>query len=377
MNQLRPSTIGSNSADRACNGYDERLHWLVSRFVRFSRPSVLNSRMPVIECPSCQRKLNLKQMPAASKIKCPGCSNPISLPATTPQTAVAGGLTPEDEGFDFGQVQFPSAGPTAVSTFQTGGQSLNVYQGPIPGDPLGEELGTVSEGDDPVPDGTAPAAKPAGKLSPIAIAGILGGTAVLLLVVIVVGALVAGGGGGDSSDDGTPKVTASSDEIAQAKQNVPDGYDLVDIDGTVVYLPKGESRTEDLRTVLDFKAVLSNETRSYYFYGVMDGGSTPFEDEVLRKKIRGQLKGDFLGGTPTQRNGYSGIKGVIDQSLSVPRMRCETFQVDGRICVLGVAPYSDNVEPGTPVDRAAEQKEMNTFHDSFKVGAPGGGGLFW
>lgn len=334
--------------------------------------------MPVIQCPSCQRKLNLKQMPAASRIKCPGCSNPITMPAGGTQTAAAGGLTPEDEGFDFGQIQFPSAGPTAVSTFQTGGQSLNVYQGPIPGDPLGEELGAVSEGDDPVPDGTAPTPKSAGKLSPVAIAGILGGTVVLLLVVIVVGAMVAGGGGGGgSSDDGTPKVTASSDEIAQAKKNVPDGFDLVDIDGTVVYLPKGESTSEELRTVMEFKAVLSNETRSYYFYGVMDGGSSPFEDEVLRKKIRSQFKGDYLGGTPTQRNGYSGIKGPIDQSLFVPRMQCETFQVDGRICVLGVAPFSANVEPGAPVDRAAEQKEINTFYDSFKVGAPGGGGLFW
>lgn len=336
--------------------------------------------MPVIQCPTCQRKLNLKQMPAASRIKCPGCSNPITLPtgaARSAKSAPSAGLTPEDEGFDFGQIQFPSAGPAAVSTFQTGAQSLNVYQGPIPGDPLAEEMGSVSEADEPVPDGMATAKKPSGKLSPVAIAGILGGTVVLLLVAIVVGTMFAGGGGDGSSDDGTPKVTASSDAIAQIKQNVPDGYDLVEIDGTVAYLPKGSSASEELRTVMDFKAVLSNETRSYYFYGVMDGGSSPFEDDVLRKKIRGQLKGDFLGGTPTQRNGYNGIKGVIDQSLFVPRMRCETFQVDGRICVLGVAPYSDGAEPGTPVDRGAEQKEMNTFYDSFKVGAPGGGGLFW
>jgi hypothetical protein len=157
-------------------------------------------------------------MPQASRIKCPGCSNAITLPTAAGGKRNSGAkpagnasLTPEDEGFDFGQIQFPSAGPTAVSTFQTGGQPLNPYQGPIPGDPLGEELGTESEDGEPLPDGAKRKSKAKGTLSPKALAAILGGTAVLLLIAILVGTMLAGDGDSGSGDDGSGQAAASSD----------------------------------------------------------------------------------------------------------------------------------------------------------------------
>ncbi|SMP41964.1 hypothetical protein SAMN06265222_101686 [Neorhodopirellula lusitana] len=162
--------------------------------------------MPVIQCPTCKRSLNLKQMPTAPRIKCPGCANPITVSeaiagakssggsARPAQASGRGPLTPEDEGFNFAQIQFPAAGPAAVSTFQTGHQSLDVYQGPIPGDPLGDQMGGVEEEAIDTGGPSPGSSKGKGKLSRTALVAILGGTATLLVVAIVVGTLIAGGG---------------------------------------------------------------------------------------------------------------------------------------------------------------------------------------
>lgn len=156
--------------------------------------------MPVIQCPSCRKSLNLKQIPTASRIKCPACSNAIPISGTgkaKPRSAPNGGngarLTPEDEGFDFGQIQFPSAGPVAVTTFPTHNESLDVYQGPIPGDPLAEELDGQSDESESSSPSPQKKNKTKGTLSPTAMAAILAATIFLLLVAVVIGTMVGGG----------------------------------------------------------------------------------------------------------------------------------------------------------------------------------------
>ncbi|TWT96227.1 flagellar basal body-associated FliL family protein [Neorhodopirellula pilleata] len=168
--------------------------------------------MPVIQCPSCQKSLNLKQMPTAARIKCPACSNaiPINAAGSAAATASSAGgrrapLTPEDEGFDFGQIQFPSAGPVAVTTFPTAHQSLNVYQGPIPGDPLAGELGSQTEESESTAATGNKKSKAKGTLSPKAMAAILGATVFLILVAVVIGTMV---GGGSSEPETQPAAAA-------------------------------------------------------------------------------------------------------------------------------------------------------------------------
>lgn len=172
--------------------------------------------MPVIQCPSCKRSLNLKQMPSAARIKCPACSNAIPIAGAAAggaagAAAAAGGrprgtpLTPEDEGFDFGQIQFPSAGPAAVTTFQTGDKPISVYQGPIPGDPLADESGQPTPESEAASQTSAKKAKAKGTLSPTTMAAILGGVVFLLIVAVVVGTIVAGG-----SADQTDTATATA-----------------------------------------------------------------------------------------------------------------------------------------------------------------------
>lgn len=183
--------------------------------------------MPVIQCPTCQRKLNLKQMPAASRIKCPGCSNAIPIPTarksedksagksagkSAPVSASQAGLTPDDENFDFGKIQFPSAGPATVSTFQPGPEPLNVYQGPIPGDPLGEQMGVNEQG-----QGTAVSPgkkkKKGNTISPKWMAAILAGVFVFVLIVVAIATVFAtkDDSGGDA-ETGTNAVSTESTE---------------------------------------------------------------------------------------------------------------------------------------------------------------------
>lgn len=173
--------------------------------------------MPVIQCPSCQKSLNVKQMPPGGKIKCPGCGNAISVggagaarptgTAAKPRPAGGRPLTPEDEGFDFAQIQFPSAGPVAVSRFPSDPDSRSVYQGPVPGDPLGAS----ADGADPesVTEGKTKK-KSKGQLSPKTIAGILAGVFAFLLAAITVGTLMSGSGDEDSKDQssGSSETTA-------------------------------------------------------------------------------------------------------------------------------------------------------------------------
>ncbi|MCM2372278.1 zinc-ribbon domain-containing protein [Aporhodopirellula aestuarii] len=170
--------------------------------------------MPVIQCPSCQKSLNVKQMPAGGRIKCPACGGVIPVGGaagarpTAARPAASGQrklLTPEDEGFDFGQIQFPAAGPVAVTQFPDNPYSRSAYHGPIPGDPLGEYIGGPA--DQPDEDGGKPRGKAKGKLSPLALAAILGGTLAFLLIAIVIGTVVASSGG---DEEATPAAETDS-----------------------------------------------------------------------------------------------------------------------------------------------------------------------
>ncbi|MFG0289131.1 MAG: hypothetical protein ACF8CQ_13195 [Rhodopirellula sp. JB044] len=344
--------------------------------------------MPVIQCPSCQKSLNLKQMPAGGRIKCPACGSVIPVGGKAPSARAATRptsgkmLTPEDEGFDFGQIQFPSAGPVAVSTFPSDPYGRTAYQGPIQGDPLGEYVGEptaeASGG-----DGTGQTKKKAkGTLSPLALAAILGGTLMFVLLAIVIGTVLATSGGDETADaaesvSGSPSSPAA--DVAAVKANGPAGYDLVEIAGAVIYMPQGRAVSEGINTVLEYKAVESTKTESYFFFGSMPETAKEVEPERLRKRIAAQLKGGYIGGTQWQRNGYGGIKGRVDQSPFVSDMQVETFHVDGRIFVVGYAPFSMGADPSVQmsVDRGAENEEIKTYQDSFTVGPKPKGGLFW
>lgn len=284
-------------------------------------------------------------------------------------------LTPEDEGFDFSQIQFPSAGPVAVSSFPNDPYSRTAYEGPIPGDPLGEYIGQRSTETDPT---GPPKGKPKGTLSPAAIAGILGGVFAFLLIAIVIGTVLTSGGGGEAKASGSPAGTA--EDLAATKQNVPAGYDAVEIAGAVIYMPKGQEGSKNLNTVMEYKSVESTKTQSYYFFGSMPETAETVDAEQLRKRVAAQLKGGYLGGTPFENpKGYSGIQGRLDQSLFVPDMQVETFHVDGRIFVVGAAPFSMGADTAVQmtVDRNAENEELQTFQNSFTVGPQPKGGLFW
>lgn len=164
--------------------------------------------MPVIQCPNCQKSLNVKQVPPGSNIKCPACGHAISLAgggkggaqptaARPAASRPAGGkrLTPEDEGFDFAQIQFPSPGPVAVTHFPVDLQSLTLYQGPLPGDPLGGSGGGSGSAPDTPGASASKRGGKKGKLSPKAIALILGGVIAFLLLAVVVATFLTGSGG--------------------------------------------------------------------------------------------------------------------------------------------------------------------------------------
>jgi len=120
---------------------------------------------------------------------------------------------------------------------------------------------------------------------------------------------------------------------------------------------------------------MSDATSSVFVLAVMDGGSQPIDDEQMRKKASRSLGGDILGGQPVERNGYKGIKGVLDGSLFLPRMNLEIFHHDGRFAIIGYVFGSEMRARGGEATfvSADEQKEAEVFLNSFKIGPPQGG----
>ncbi len=98
--------------------------------------------MLTVKCSACSAGLKLQAPPASGKVKCPKCGAVIAVGRTSQSstkaapTASSKSIDPNDEGFDFGKISFPSAaGTNAVSQFPSSG-NVSLYEGPIPGDPL-------------------------------------------------------------------------------------------------------------------------------------------------------------------------------------------------------------------------------------------------
>jgi hypothetical protein len=317
----------------------------------------------------------LRQAPPAGKVKCPKCGKAVPVRVAARPVPAGGGepLDPDDEGFDFGNINFPTASPTsAVSHFPIAAQQLQVYDGPIPGDPLETLAAQEAEAAEQAAGGGGP--RPASqkkKTSPLVVVGALAGVGLLVVGVVIGGVMLSGSGG-----SGGAQVV---DPLTELKASTPAGYQAVGHYGCVALLPKGENLA-DLRTVIgsDCTMVQSGESGSYFFFGAMDGGSREIDADQMKKKAGRQLGGEILGGTPTERNGYQGIKGKLDGSLFVPNMMVEIYHVQERFVILGCAPASFEADPTVQfaVDRKLEEEEQNVFYKSFKVGPKPSGWLF-
>jgi hypothetical protein len=159
--------------------------------------------MLTVKCSACSVPLKLKAAPPNGKIKCPKCGAVISVgkPAPSrakPASVSTGSVDPDDEGFDFSQIKFPSSGgANAITQFPTHGQK-SVYDGPIPGDPL-EFAQEEDEDAAGAGGGKAGGKKPGGgakgskKGKPLLLIGIIAG--LLLLAIGGVGAFLLLGGG--------------------------------------------------------------------------------------------------------------------------------------------------------------------------------------
>ncbi len=316
--------------------------------------------MLTVKCPKCSTALKLQQAPASGQVKCPKCGAVVGVRATAPAGRV---VDPNDDTFDFGQVKFPAAvaAPT-VSHFRSSG-NLKPYTGPIPGDPLAAVAAPQTSGDPH--GGGAVATTPSKKkgISPKMLIGILGGVALLLVGGIVAVVMMSGSGGSEG-----PQV----DVIAEAQAAAPENYSAVGIYGTVVLVPKGDDLGE-VPSAIESRAILSSGSGSVYYLGAMNGGKLEIDNEQMRKKASRMLGGDVLGGQDTERNGYKGIKGMLDGSVFLPRMQVEIYHVNEIFAIIGCAPASMGADPSVPVDRALETEEQDIFYKSFKIGSPPGG----
>lgn len=322
--------------------------------------------MLTVRCAKCGTPLKLQRAPASGQVKCPKCGNIVPVRAAAAVGAGGRSLDPDDDGFDFAAIQFPSASPTPpVSHFPLQG-NLKPYDGPIPGDPL---MLVAEPSNEHSPGTPAPNASPAKQsISPKALIAIVGSVAALLIAVIV-GAVMLGG-------DTSASATSNVDVVAEAQKTAPSGYSAVGIYGCVVLMPEGVE-LDEVPSAIESRAVMSNASESVYYLGAMDGGKREIDHQQMRKKASRMLGGDILGGTPMERNGYQGIKGMLDGSLFLPRMQVEIFHIDERFVIIGCAPASMGADPSVKIDRQLEAAEQEIFYDSFKIGPkPGGSWLF-
>jgi len=144
----------------------------------------------------------------------------------------------------------------------------------------------------------------------------------------------------------------------------------------VVLMPNGswgDGKRKAIPSAIESAVVMSDATTSVFVLAVMDGGSQPIDNEQMRNKASRSLGGDILGGQPVERNGYKGIKGVLDQSVFLPRTNVEIFHHDGRFAIIGYALGSEG-DGATVVGGGSEEaKEIEVFLNSFKIGPPKGG----
>lgn len=358
-----------------------------------------------VRCPQCNAALSLKQTPASGKIKCPKCAAIVNVAAspaaakvpaaaTQPtQRAVAPAARPAAQqarpaaqqarpaaqqarpaqapsanaGFDdidFRSIPVPMA-PTSSGYFPVAGDA-RVYDGPIALDPIPvQKTGEEDDDDDGAFNGGA--AGPTQKAKQAKVIGIIAGVGVLLIGGGIGAFVLMGGGGSDGSQ--------AVDVVAAAAAAAPSGYQAKSLHNCVVLMPAGSWEEGKIPSAIDSEVIRSEATGSVFLLAAMDGGSQPIDNTQMRKKASRSLGGDILGGTDTERNGYKGIKGVLDQSVFLPRMSVEVFHHDGRFVIIGHASASEmraasggeaTVAGGGP----DEQKEAETFYNSFKIGPP-------
>lgn len=336
--------------------------------------------MLTVKCPKCAAGLRLAQAPAGGRVKCPKCAtviavNPQSGAASgtrpAPPQRSAGPVDPDDDNFDFGRIAFPTAANVAaVSHFPSAG-GKSVYQGPIPGDPL--EMAPLPPSGPLVAGRPAPqpaaapqsaavggggeAKKPKPKMSTGAMIRMIIGL-ILLIICSIIAAVVW--------QQRMNRAPSMAESIAQLQSTAPGDYRAVGIQGVVVLMPQGRDY-DNLPSVIECLAMETEKSNSIYFLGAMNGGTLPLDKDQMKKKAGKQLGGEILGGQPVKRNGYEGIKGILDGSIFVPRMMVEIYHVDERFVILGCAPRSMSVDP-TGANSALEAEEQKVFYDSFKIG---------
>ncbi len=335
--------------------------------------------MLTVKCPQCQAGIKLQQAPPAGKVKCPRCSAivPVGIPRSGTPSQVASRVParsgdPDDENFDFGNIQFPTAGPAPTVSHFPIKSNVSIYTGPIPGDPLGDAVqpsapaggsggtgGAAGSGNATQPQRGG--ANSEGKKIPVKVLVAIGSGLVGFIVMFLLVSMMFGGG-----DDAAATAGGGSsvDVVAEAKKNVPAGFQVIGIEGCVVLMPDGDIYAE-VPTSIESKIIQSSKTQSIYYFGAMDAGPAPLDDTQMRKKAEKLLGGDVLGGQPTQRNGYSGIKGMLSVCPFLPDMQVEIFLVDSRYVIIGCA-----------AEQGSDGSEQATFYNSFKVGANSGGWFF-
>ena len=135
---------------------------------------------------------------------------------------------------------------------------------------------------------------------------------------------------------------------------------------TDVSFPNGESYSE-LPSSIECVAVKSSQTGTDFFFGAMNGGKRPIDNDQMKKKAGRQLGGEILVNGEAKRNGYSGIKGILDGSIFLPRMQVEIYHVDERFVVIGCA--TSYFVTGVPSNNPLEKEEQDIFYKSLKVGS--------
>ncbi len=332
-----------------------------------------------VRCTQCSAALSLKQSPTSGKVKCPKCAAIISvgtssappIPAAKPSPVTRPPVRPTAQPSFDGEIDFRNI-PVASAPLPSGNFPMlgtaRVYNGPVTLDPIPTQRANEDDEDDEDDSpsvGTQPS--PGKKQTNLVVA-----LAAAAIVLIAVGGFFAWKMSGSAG-------TAAPDPAAIAAAAAPSGYQAKSLNGCIALMPVGSRYEKMLKSdAIEAEAVSSGATGSVFLLAVMDAGSEPLTPDQMKKKAARALSGEVLGGTSTERNGYKGIKGILDGSASLPRLQLEIFQFEGRFAVIGNISGSEMQAQGggdavVVGGSAEEQKEAEVFYNSFKIGPPPSG----
>ncbi len=302
-----------------------------------------------VQCSNCSTNLMLRQAPASGKIKCPKCASIVNVGSAAALPTAASTSAPGE--FDFGSLSLPPANEPTVRPFQS---TILVAARPITKSPAAPAA--VAE----------TASKPSDKKMAAVSVGVLAAIVSGIISFYVVRGLVGGSGRSDSS-------VAEADANAD-RGDAPDGYKQVDVEGVTAYMPDGEELLE-LPQALTCKGVLT-PAGTVFFLASTAGNNTVVEGEKLQQKATRLLGGGIIGGSPCERNGYTGNKFVLDQCLRLPDMNIEVYQIEGRFIVIGVSKESLGEGGSFVVGQSSEPEKQTVFFDSLTIGPKPSKG-FW